>query len=300
MAPDEAVSAIDAVASLAASHENSAPIRHHFESRRGIPFARNKALEVARYDSVEWILFIDDDCVAAPDLLIELAQVAIDSRPTVVAGGWEIVAAEKPSPWVPAGVFGTKHYRPDGYDLRQGAHLPTAYTRNVLFNLRDIDALLPSQLTFNEAQVHTGGSDVMFFRAVSGAGGTIIYAEKAKVAEIYARERLTLTWHYQRRTRNTQQKILRSRHTRESVFSLGGLAQAVLGLLWRLPVMAAVLPVSVFSARAKRWVGATSLTLAPFIAALLLLIGVRFNEYDSESQWRFVTPRRPALTTSGR
>jgi GT2 family glycosyltransferase len=263
----------------------STSLSHHFEGRRGIPYARNKALDVARQDGITWMAFIDDDCTADPRLVDTLVDVALNTLAMVVAGGWEVIPASEPSRWLPSGVFGVKHYAGGGENASSGEEIRTAYTRNVLFNLPRVDDLFGQKATFDESLALTGGSDATFFFSVSGIGGKIVYAPEAKVVETYDGERLTLAWYLRRRIRNTQQKILRARLTGEQVIPPGVAVEVLARLLWRIPFGVLILPLALFSDRVKRWIGATVLMSAPIVGFLLLLGGVRFREYASDKRW---------------
>lgn len=263
----------------------SIPVTHYVEPQRGIPFSRNTALTIARKQNLSWVAFIDDDCIADADLAQTFADVATKHRPTAIAGGWEIIPETTPSPWIPEAVFGVKHYQLGGKDAPGYSVIPTAYTRNVAFNLTEVDRIAGQDFVFDTQLATTGGSDAKFFFGVSRAGGKIIYAPDAKVTETYAGERLTLAWHFRRRIRNTQQKILRARTTREKAVNPALIFSALGKLAWRLPLSLLVLPLAMRSHRVRRWIGSTMLTTSPLVAGGLLLCGIRFHEYARKDRW---------------
>jgi glycosyltransferase involved in cell wall biosynthesis len=275
-------------------------LHHYFEAQKGIPYARNRALQVARERGLQWVAFIDDDCVAVPSLAQTFADVAGESGALAVAGGWEIVSASTPSSWLPDAVFGVKHYQVDGEDAPNGAALATAYTRNVLLNLSEIDQLLGSSF-FDTSLATTGGSDATYFFGVFRAGGRIVYAPDARVTETYSGKRVNLLWHFRRRIRVTQQKIIRARGTGEKFVSPGLLGLALLRLVWRLPLSVLVFPLAVLSYRIRRWIGSTVLIGSPLIAALLLALGVRFHEYGQSRRWtmQWRNAQRPTVKSGG-
>jgi hypothetical protein len=256
------------------------PLEMVEETHVGIPHARNKALEVAHSKKLGWIAFLDDDCIAYPHWLFKLEQQAHKHNADVIAGGWEIEPAKTFSPWLPASVFGPKFYQNDGRNIPDGGNLPTAYTRNVVFR-RSLAERAPSEhQVFDENLTQSGGSDSLFFYRLLSHGGLAIFAENARVRELYDGERLALTWHVRRRIRNSQQRVLRSKETGESITTVAQGLQSLLSLLIRVPASVFLLPAAPFSHRVKRWIGTTILKSAPHIGLLLLALGIRYQEYS--------------------
>lgn len=254
-------------------------LHQHWEPRRGIPQARNKALSVAIDIGLDWFAFIDDDCVAHPGWLETLTGRARETGADVVAGSWHIVPDGSPSSWLPRHIFGPKGYDPGGRPARDGDHLPTAYTRNVLVRMSAIDSAPEEARRFDESLSYRGGSDVIFFYGLSRAGSTIVYAKEAVVDEVYPERRMTLRWHFKRRIRNTQLRLSRAPMTGESTVSSGGSLLNLFHLLWRIPAGLLLAPISAVSHRVRRFIGTTALWSAPYIAALLHFMGIHYLEY---------------------
>lgn len=277
---------VEGFSEFLADSELSPELVHHFvEQNRGIPFARNRALEVARQQEISWVLFVDDDCVAYPDLLEKLTHWASDTDVAVVAGGWEFEAIGKISPWLPLKTFGPKGYRLGWFKAEAGDNLPSAYTRNVLFSLDAFLKLGVGDLRFAEAAASTGGSDEIFFLAVSRAGGKVLYAPDARVVEYFSGQRLGLRWHLLRRIRTTQQKLRRSPVTQEKVFP----RSAFMRLIGGFPIAVGILglsPVLIFWEKPRRLIGWALLQLAPFVALALLFAGYAYEEYNSRFSQR--------------
>lgn len=255
------------------------PLQMVEETRVGIPHARNKALEVGHSARLGWIAFMDDDCIADPDWLFQLEQQARKCDADVIAGGWEIEPARTFSPWLPASVFGPKFYQDDGMNIPDGGNLPTAYTRNVVFRRSLVERAPSEHQVFDGKATQTGGSDSLFFYRLLSHGGLAIFSEDARVRELYDGNRLGLAWHVRRRIRNSQQRVLRSKETGESITTFKQGLQSLLSLLIRVPASIFLLPVAPFSDRVKRWIGATILKAAPHIGLLLLALGFRYQEY---------------------
>lgn len=254
-------------------------IDHESETRQGIPWARNKALCVAITQGLDWFAFIDDDCVAHCDWLQNLTKRAAESEADVVAGSWHIVSHGRPSSWLPRHIFGPKGYQRDGRPALDGEQLPSAYTRNVFVRLSAVTTASGRAHTFDESLSHRGGSDVMFFHRLSRAGSRIIYAEGAVVDEVYSRSRMTLGWQFRRRIRTSQSRLSRANTTGEKVVPSRESLMPLVHLLWRIPSGLLCFPLSVFSHRVRRFIGATVLSSAPYLAAGLHVIGVHYLEY---------------------
>lgn len=264
---------------------DSAPLRHFCGTSLGIPFARNRALEVARSIGLGWVLFIDDDCLARPDLLEKLTSSADVADADVVAGGWELVPDGRISTWLPPQAFGRKDYRVDGFPAAAGDELPTAYTRNVMFRVAATLAEDTTELHFKELHPGAGGSDVLFFYALSLAGKKIVCAREAIVDETYSGRRLTLGWHLLRRIRTAQQRHLRKSFTGELGQPVGALTGLFLEIL-RLPLVLVLLPGSLFSHKVRRWIGTRLLRLSPYFGVLLLVLGFSYREYWARFSFR--------------
>jgi glycosyltransferase involved in cell wall biosynthesis len=163
---------------------------YEHEPRPGIAVARNRALDsVGRH--TEWIAFIDDDEVPAPDWLESLlrGQSAFDAD--VVSGLVVPHFAAPPPRWVRRGRF---------FDMvrrRTGTRLPQSQTNNVMFRaviVRELGVRFEERLTY--------GEDTVFFRLVANAGYRIVRVNEARVAEWIAEERLSESWLTERRYRS--------------------------------------------------------------------------------------------------
>lgn len=261
-------------------------VREFTETKKGIPYARNRALEIARNDGLTHVVFIDDDCLPSPNWLEELLTVVDETGAGVVAGGWRISAARDASTWLPNKVFGTKHYYFLGKKAGGRDELPTAYTRNVAFATSLLDQVPHKYRVFPESMASTGGSDSVFFARAHASGARIIYAPDAQVDEKYDSSRLTLKWHFFRRLRNTQVRLRRRQETREPLaepkVAIATLALALFGL----PAIVLTLPLAFFLTRARRTVGSTLLYVAPLFGALLWGLRVEYQEYSNGFRFR--------------
>ncbi len=163
------------------------PLEYHVEKRRGIPFARNKCLEIGR-DS-DLISFLDDDEQPPPHWLDTFTSALKNHGADVVTGPVVPRFVERPPQWIEAGGFFDSQRHVDG------ARLDVAFTNNVLFHTRILEDLDP---WFNERMQLSGGSDSHFFRRVASAGGKIVWVENAEVYEDIPPSRVSVRWLMQR------------------------------------------------------------------------------------------------------
>lgn len=254
-------------------------IREFSETRIGIPYARNKALEIAQDADLTHVVFIDDDCVPDRYWLETLLGVLDQKDAEVVAGGWKITAKDCPSPWLPRTVFGTKRYTIAGRNVIDLAELPFAYTRNVAFARKILDSVSVEHRRFPESMVATGGSDTMFFARARMSGARIVYAAEAKVNEIYRDSRLTLRWHFLRRLRNTQVRLARRKETGEPLTRPRALLVPLLVVLLAIPGSLVILPLTIVIPKTRRLVGASVLQIAPFVSVAFWVMGIEYREY---------------------
>lgn len=148
------------------------------EPQPGIPFARNRALAVAGRLDADYIAFIDDDEIADEGWIDNLMHK--DYRHVAVVTGVNIpVYSDLPPVWVTP--FEEKH--------SEGQHLKTAYTGNVRFSIKLVEA----GLRFNENLGFMGGEDNEFFAAAYAMGYLICHTKRAKTYETVHPERLTYT-----------------------------------------------------------------------------------------------------------
>jgi glycosyltransferase involved in cell wall biosynthesis len=80
---------------LACEQESRFPIRHVFEQKAGIPFARNCGVRSATGD---WIAFFDDDQLAASDWLLRLFKTAKENQVEYVGGARSLQIEVDPVP----------------------------------------------------------------------------------------------------------------------------------------------------------------------------------------------------------
>ena len=173
--------------------ENDFPLglRYEVEPRRGISFARNRAIAAAGSD-VDFIALLDDDEVPAPDWLATLLRTQTTYQADVVTGPVLPHFPRKPSRWILAGRFFDRARFPTGQALDY------ALTGNALIR-RD---LFETTGHFDDRFALTGGEDLQFFRRAAAAGHRIVWADEARVDEWVPPSRANFGWLLQRAYRS--------------------------------------------------------------------------------------------------
>ncbi len=180
------------------------------EERRGIPFARNKAIASAPSDA-DFIAFVDDDETVEPDWLDELLHVQEKHNADVVTGP-ALPRFEGAVPnWIIKGRFFYPARHPDG-SVREFAH-----TGNVLLRAAVCKSM---DMLFDERMALTGGSDTHFFMRVHSAGYKIVWANNALTHESVPASRVTVRWIIQRTFRFGNAITLRRRDLSPSPITL--------------------------------------------------------------------------------
>ncbi len=164
------------------------PLHYGVEKIRGIPFARNKTLELAR-GLADDVIFMDDDEVPESGWLEELLRVRKAYDADIVTGAVNPVFTSAPPGWMSEGGFlqYTRH--------KTGTVLDRAYTNNTLVPWH---LLQESGLRFDEKMAQTGGSDTHFFRRLHAGGARIVWANEAVVSESIPETRSDAGWILQR------------------------------------------------------------------------------------------------------
>lgn len=202
------------------------PLHYRSETRRGITFARNAALEEALATGCEFVAFVDDDEVPSPTWLAALMAAQRRSGAAAVLGAVQPVFPPGTPAWLIAGRFFETHRYADG------AEIDDAHTANVLIDLHRLAAL---GLRFDHRYALTGGEDTMLFRDLLDAGERIVYAADAVVYETVPASRARLAWLLRRwyRTGNIEAALyLRGRRRdawRRPANLLRGLARVTAG-----------------------------------------------------------------------
>ncbi len=156
-------------------------IRYRLESRPGISYARNTAIEHARF--ADFLAFLDDDEECSPEWLDEMLTVQAAYHAQIVAGPVLPHFESLPPQWLLDGRF---------YQRRRhatGTPLTSVGAGNVLIGSRVLHAMAPNW--FDPRYSLTGGEDTHFFRRCASLGFPVIWADDAIAYESVPASRIS-------------------------------------------------------------------------------------------------------------
>jgi len=177
-------------------------VRLELEQRPGIPYARNKVLDMALAACADMLTFVDDDEVVTRDWLVEVVA-AMEGRALDLGGG-PVRLTPTPEPMTPWNAAVFRHLtdrakRRNSERARSVAagrdHLVNIYTNNWALRL---SAQRRLGLRFDERLEVSGGSDTRFSLQMKKAGARIGWMPDAWVEEPTPVKRLTLRYHFTR------------------------------------------------------------------------------------------------------
>ena len=193
--------------------------RYVLEPEVGIPFARNRAIDIAREMGASHLAFVDDDEECPSDWLIKLWAVAKDCD---LAGGPQRITATESSLtyWQRATLSllqdrATRRAQ-DRARLAEENKIQEMdlYTHNWI---ADLEVLAAHDLRFDESLRYSGGSDTAFSIAASNAGLRKGWAPDALVIDRWPPRRLSPKYLFQRVSAQTSQNYHRSQDPRRRV-----------------------------------------------------------------------------------
>jgi len=166
-------------------------VYYHCENKRGIPCARNRAIDETQRLKSDYLVFIDDDEWAQPDWLVQLYTYCKSRGGDVIVSGSVISELPQETPEYILGLFNKK---------RQitGTRLTSCATNNVLVPIGVTN--LPGQ-RFDETNFLAGGTDTIFFYMAVQSGAVILKCAEALVHEVIPPNRVTLKWLAKRKFR---------------------------------------------------------------------------------------------------
>jgi succinoglycan biosynthesis protein ExoM len=159
------------------------PVHYVHEPRRGIPQARNAALEKCRQLGVDWVAFTDDDCWVSPTWVASHLDAAARHKADVVYGRREFVFP------LPRPFWAT---RPEQDIYAEGQRLGYAGTHNVLLAMSLIGQHGGANMCFDERL--SQGEDTDFFHRLARQGARIVYSAEPLVMEAVSPDRATLSY----------------------------------------------------------------------------------------------------------
>jgi glycosyltransferase involved in cell wall biosynthesis len=159
------------------------------EPRRGISFARNRAIAVARTEDVDFVAFIDDDDLPHPDWLRNLMRRQQETGADLIFGFWHL-PSDLP---LPSWLQNSRYFQPPRRHDCNRFGLPSwAGTYNVLLSRRAIELHGDGAGPFRSEFAHCGGEDSDFFIRAKRAGLSHACAYDSIVVRAWETHRLTL------------------------------------------------------------------------------------------------------------
>lgn len=158
------------------------PIKYVVEPRRGLTYARNRA--IAEAGAVDFVALIDDDEVPSPQWLDEHLWAQAEFAADVVSGPAMPKYASGVAEWVKNGRFFDRQVRATGTTRR------SCPTNNVLVATH-VFKRVPK---FDDTFALSGAEDIDFFLRVSQAGYRIVWSQEAVVFESVSAKRGTVAW----------------------------------------------------------------------------------------------------------
>lgn len=158
------------------------PIKYVVEPRRGLTYARNRA--IAEAGSVDFVAFIDDDEVPSPEWLDELLWAQAEFSADVVSGPVSPHYGPGVAGWIKAGGFFSSRPQATGTRCR------TCATHNGLVGTH-VFRRVPK---FDDSFALSGAEDTDFFLRASQAGCKIVWSQEAVVYEYTSAARGTVAW----------------------------------------------------------------------------------------------------------
>ena len=158
------------------------PLTYVAEPRRGITYARNRA--IAEAGAVDFISFIDDDETPSTHWLDELLAAEREFTADVISGPVFPAYATDTPDWIKRGRF---------FEARtaiSGSPRQTCACNNILI----ADHVLDRVPRFDDAFALSGAEDTDFFLRVRLAGYTIVWSQEAVVFETVPSQRATIAW----------------------------------------------------------------------------------------------------------
>ena len=183
------------------------PLRYVSEIKRGIPYARNRAIEETLGVGSDYLVFIDDDEYVEPGWLDALYSYSQKVGGKSVVHGSVIAELPDGTPAHIAGLFGGK-LRPTGLKLSSCA------TDNVIIPAYVFGDL---GLRFDETQPLAGGTDTKYFVEAVSRGVEIYQCSEAVVRETIPSSRATLKWLMRRKFRAGITEVWRKQRAGKSL-----------------------------------------------------------------------------------
>jgi succinoglycan biosynthesis protein ExoM len=146
------------------------------ELRRGIPYARNKSLNISKKNKSIFTAFIDDDCIVPKDWLKQMLKTIYEKKAQIITG-----------PQIPL----SKNLYEQALvrKCKHRSYVKWAATNNFFMKYN----ILNNKKLYFDQNLNKGGSDQLFFLKLSKAN-KIVWNNKARVFELPNTKRTNIKW----------------------------------------------------------------------------------------------------------
>lgn len=175
-------------------------LRYICEPHRGIPVARNRALDEALAINADVLCFIDDDECPNIDWLVNLVRCWRETDAGMVGGPVEIADAPESAGAWQRFLNASLSARMRRKNRRSCIGFGRTGRCTILTNnwLCDLGWQRRTGIRFDENLLVSGGSDTAFFRDAKAAGVKAAWCSQAKVRETMSPDRLSLSYQFAR------------------------------------------------------------------------------------------------------
>ncbi|MEW9808766.1 glycosyltransferase family 2 protein [Mesorhizobium sp. ZMM04-5] len=191
-------SAASAQPIVEAQRSSLGEVQYVVESRRGIPVARNRALDEALALGADAVCFIDDDEYPARNWLKELISCWKSTGAHLIGGPVNVASPpDNANAWHRA-INASLAARMRRKNRTTAHRASTGGRYTVVTNnwLCDVRWLRRTGIRFDETMQISGGSDTAFFRSARAAGATPAWCPNAVVWEKLSLDRLSLSYQF--------------------------------------------------------------------------------------------------------
>ena len=239
-------------------------IYYHCENKRGIPCARNRAVEETHRLGSDYLVFIDDDEWVEPLWLDLLYTYCKNKGGNIVVSGNVISEFSDQTPEYIHHVFKRKQWP-------TGTLLDRCATNNVFV---PISVTKDLGLRFDESHPLAGGTDVKFFCKAVTSGVVIEKCAEALVHEIIPENRTTLKWLSKRKFRQGITRAWREKQKGRSSLSI--ITSSSLDIIINLFIASIMFLIGKKQKRIKRW-----LKICRSLGVLSGIFGLKVDSYKN-------------------
>jgi succinoglycan biosynthesis protein ExoM len=158
------------------------------EGKKGLSNVRNLALDAARAQGADRVVFVDDDEIPNRFWLVSLLR-GLGELPTCAVLGpvYPLYEAQPPRWAIRGGFFSMRKQ----HVADKAGNIHAGYIGNSLLSMPVIDK---AQMRFDARFNQTGGEDTMFFQTLLDAGFSIGWSEGAGLWETIPAPRMSVLW----------------------------------------------------------------------------------------------------------